>query len=89
MGRDRFVRNVAIALGNSGSAGAVPVLERLRGDASDLVREAADWGLSALADDLERVRGERSGDDRSEQVEDGDEKQGRGGEAEPQAERAV
>lgn len=89
VGRDRFVRNVAIALGNSGSAGAVPVLERLREDASDLVREAADWGLSALADDLERMRGERGGDDRREEVEDGDEEQGRGGQPEPQTERAV
>ena len=89
VGRDRFVRNVAIALGNSGTADAVPVLERLREDASDLVREAADWGLSALADDLERVRGERSGDDGREQVQDGHEKQGRGGEAEAETQRAV
>ena len=89
VGRDRFVRNVAIALGNSGSAGAAPVLQRLTEDASELVREAARWGLSALAEDLERVRGERGGDDRREQVEHRDKEQRRGGEAQPQPERAV
>jgi epoxyqueuosine reductase len=49
-GRDRFVRNVLIALGNSGDASAVPVIERLLHDASSLVRGAAVWALSQLAD---------------------------------------
>jgi epoxyqueuosine reductase len=49
-GRDRFVRNVLIALGNSGDTGAVPVIERLLHDASSLVRGAAVWALAQLAD---------------------------------------
>ncbi len=50
IGRDRFIRNVLIAIGNSGDAVLVPsVLARL-GDASMLVRGAAVWALSRLAD---------------------------------------
>jgi epoxyqueuosine reductase len=49
-GRDRFVRNVLVALGNSGDASAVPVIERLLHDASSLVRGAAVWALAQLAD---------------------------------------
>ncbi len=49
IGRDRFVRNVAYALGNSGNrATALPAVERLRKDASPLVRDAADWALLRL-----------------------------------------
>ncbi len=48
-GRARFVRNVLIALGNSGDAAAVPAIERLLGDVSPLVRGAAVWALSRLA----------------------------------------
>jgi epoxyqueuosine reductase len=47
-GRDRFVRNVLIAIGNSGDASLVPDAERLLGDASPLVRGAAVWALSRL-----------------------------------------
>ena len=49
-GRDRFVRNVVIALGNSGDAAAVPIIERLLTDAAPLVRGAAVWALAQLAD---------------------------------------
>lgn len=50
IGRDRFVRNVAYALGNSGGAEAVlPAVERLLRDSSPLVRGAAVWALSQLA----------------------------------------
>jgi len=49
-GRDRFVRNVAIALGNSGESAAIPAVERLLGDASPLVRGAAIWALARLVD---------------------------------------
>jgi epoxyqueuosine reductase len=52
-GRNRFVRNVLIALGNSGDGGAVPVIERLLDDASPLVRGAAVWALAQLADQSE------------------------------------
>ena len=46
IGRNRFVRNVAIALGNSGTAAAAEALERLARDPSPLVRGAAVWGLA-------------------------------------------
>src|SRR5690606_4259295 len=49
VGRDRFVRNVLIALGNSGDAAAVPVVESRLDDASPLVRAMAVWALRALA----------------------------------------
>jgi epoxyqueuosine reductase len=49
IGRDRFVRNVLIALGNSADVDAVPVVrDRLR-DASPLVRAMAVWALSRLS----------------------------------------
>jgi len=48
-GRDRFLRNVVIALGNSGAAAAVPAVERLLTDGSPLVRGMAVWALSRLA----------------------------------------
>ncbi|HTO82523.1 MAG TPA: tRNA epoxyqueuosine(34) reductase QueG [Methylomirabilota bacterium] len=57
-GRDRFVRNVLIALGNSGDAAAIPIIERLLADAAPLVRGAAVWALAQLADppSFERLR---------------------------------
>jgi len=48
IGRDRFIRNVAYALGNSGSIDAVPAVQHLLNDDSALVREAAGWALSRL-----------------------------------------
>ncbi len=48
IGRDRMVRNAAIAAGNSGSAALMAPLEALRADPSDTVREAVDWALSEL-----------------------------------------
>ena len=47
-GRDRFVRNVMIAIGNSGDAALAPKAEALLRDASPLVRGAAVWALSRL-----------------------------------------
>jgi epoxyqueuosine reductase len=47
-GRDRFIRNVLIAIGNSGDASLVPQAERLLSDASPLVRGAAVWALGRL-----------------------------------------
>ena len=49
-GRDRFVRNVAIAAGNSGDNAMVAPLQALLGDESELVREAASWALGELSD---------------------------------------
>ena len=48
IGRDRFVRNVLIAIGNSGDAALAAEAERLLDDASPLVRGAAVWALSRL-----------------------------------------
>lgn len=49
IGRDRLLRNVAYALGNTGDRKAsLPAVERLRKDASPLVRDAADWARSRL-----------------------------------------
>jgi epoxyqueuosine reductase len=53
IGRDRFVRNVLIAIGNSDAALAGEA-ERLLDDASPLVRGAAVWALGQL--DPERLR---------------------------------
>lgn len=48
IGRDRFVRNVLIAIGNSGEAALADEARRLLGDASPLVRGAAVWALGQL-----------------------------------------
>jgi epoxyqueuosine reductase len=47
-GRNRFVRNVLIAIGNSGDATLAGEPLRLLGDSSALVRGAAVWALSRL-----------------------------------------
>lgn len=49
VGRDRFLRNVLIATGNSEDAVALPVVERLLADASPLVRAMAVWAAGCLA----------------------------------------
>jgi len=48
IGRDRFVRNVLIAIGNSGDATLAGEAEQLLGDPSPLVRAAAVWALKQL-----------------------------------------
>jgi len=48
IGRDRFIRNVLIAIGNSGDAALAQEATRLLGDDSALVRGAAVWALSQL-----------------------------------------
>lgn len=47
-GRDAMLRNLCVGLGNTGSAGAIDVLQRCCGDASELVREHASWALERL-----------------------------------------
>jgi len=47
-GRDRFIRNVLIAIGNSGDVDLAVEAERLLDDSSPLVRGAAVWALSRL-----------------------------------------
>jgi epoxyqueuosine reductase len=48
IGRDRFIRNVLIAIGNSQDAGLAREAERLLSDPSPLVRGAAVWALAQL-----------------------------------------
>jgi epoxyqueuosine reductase len=48
-GRDRFIRNVLIAAGNSGDPALLPQVERLATDESALVRAMAVWALGQLA----------------------------------------
>ncbi|MDE0880464.1 MAG: tRNA epoxyqueuosine(34) reductase QueG, partial [Sphingomonas bacterium] len=50
IGRDRMVRNAAIAAGNSGDAELAAMLAPLLEDESDVVRDAAVWALSRLAE---------------------------------------
>lgn len=49
-GRDRFVRNVLIAIGNSGDAALAESAEQLLRDESELVRAMAVWALGRLTD---------------------------------------
>jgi epoxyqueuosine reductase len=48
IGRDRFIRNVLIAIGNSGDAPLAPHAKRLSADPNPLVRGAAAWALAQL-----------------------------------------
>jgi epoxyqueuosine reductase len=48
IGRDRFVRNVLYAIGNSGEPALATDAERLLNDPSPVVRGAAVWALSRL-----------------------------------------
>ncbi|HEY2523587.1 MAG TPA: tRNA epoxyqueuosine(34) reductase QueG [Candidatus Binataceae bacterium] len=50
IGRDRFVRNVLIAIGNSGEGALAREAERLLVDESPLVRGAAVWALAQLVE---------------------------------------
>ena len=58
IGRDRFVRNVLIAIGNSGDENFVSVAEHLRNDSSPLVRAMAVWALAQLSshEQFQRLR---------------------------------
>ena len=58
IGRDRFVRNVLVAIGNSGRAALAPAAKRLLDDPSSLVRGMAIWALGRLlgADEFEALR---------------------------------
>ena len=49
IGRDRFIRNVLIAIGNSHDRALAIEAERLLDDESPIVRGAAVWALSQLA----------------------------------------
>jgi epoxyqueuosine reductase len=47
-GRNRLVRNVAIAIGNSGEGSLLPVAQRLAMDADTVVAEAGGWAVARL-----------------------------------------
>ncbi len=61
IGRDRFLRNVLIAIGNSGAAALIEAVTPHLTDPSPLVRAMAVWALGRLADPatVERARIER------------------------------
>jgi epoxyqueuosine reductase len=48
IGRDRFVRNVLYAIGNSATPGLIVVAETLRDDPDPMVAEAAAWAADML-----------------------------------------
>ena len=47
-GRNRFVRNVLVAIGNSGAPNLIPAIKSRLSDESSLVRGAAIWALAQL-----------------------------------------
>ena len=49
IGRDRMVRNAAIAAGNSGQPALIPRLQTLLSDPNPVVAEAAGWALGKLS----------------------------------------
>ena len=63
IGRDRFVRNVLYAIGNSGELALAAEAERLLDDPSPLVRGAAVWALGRLVSSaaFEALRATRFG----------------------------
>jgi epoxyqueuosine reductase len=69
LGRDRFIRNVLIAIGNSGSDDASAARENL-GDSSPLVRAMAAWALRQIAsnEEFEAERDQRLNNERDEAV---------------------
>ncbi|MEI9887723.1 MAG: tRNA epoxyqueuosine(34) reductase QueG [Rhizomicrobium sp.] len=69
IGRDRFVRNVLIAIGNSGDAALAEEAVRLLGDAAPPVRAMAVWALGRLGvahDFAQRAAEESDADVRAE-----------------------
>jgi epoxyqueuosine reductase len=49
IGRDRFLRNVAIAIGNSGDLALLPEVQRLSAEPDAVLSEAARWAVQRLA----------------------------------------
>jgi epoxyqueuosine reductase len=59
-GRNRFVRNVAVALGNAGDPRAIPALERAAArDPDAQVREHAAWAIARIRSDWPPAPGTR------------------------------
>ncbi len=59
LGRNRFLRNVLVAAGNSGDPALLPRVRALLDDASPLVRGSAVWALSKI--DPELAEAEKTG----------------------------
>jgi epoxyqueuosine reductase len=57
IGRDRFVRNVLYAIGNSGDATLHPVAQSLTDDPAPEVSDAARWAVMRLQDAANRMAG--------------------------------
>ncbi|MBW5435613.1 tRNA epoxyqueuosine(34) reductase QueG [Bradyrhizobium canariense] len=70
IGRERFLRNVLIAIGNSGDAALADEARRLLEDESALVRGAAVWALGQLMprDEFETIRTNAIAGERDESV---------------------
>lgn len=70
LGRDRFVRNVLYAIGNSGERELASEAERLLDDPAPVVRGAAVWALERLLETAvyEALRAERLADESDETV---------------------
>lgn len=49
LGHERWLRNIAVALGNSGSEGAIPILQQRLNDPSQLVTTHVAWALAVLS----------------------------------------
>jgi len=64
VGRDRFVRNVLIAAGNSGDAALIPHVENLITDPSPIVRAMAIWAMSRLVPASEFARRRKGQEDK-------------------------
>ncbi len=64
IGRDRFLRNILIAIGNSATAALAPVAERALDDPAPVVRAMAVWALSRLLppDTFRHLAGTRPSD---------------------------
>jgi epoxyqueuosine reductase len=85
IGRNRFIRNVLIAAGNSGDSSLLPQIEAHLADQSPLVRAMAVWALGMLSDAVQyaRLRGlhlpfEADAEVRSEWFGQSDERGGQG-----------
>ena len=48
IGRNRFVRNVLYAIGNSGARDMIPVARSLQSDTDQTISEAAHWAVGQL-----------------------------------------
>ena len=70
IGRDRFIRNVLVALGNSGNSSLASVASSLFRDSSPLVRGMAVWAWRRLvsSDEFTKNRGRYLAEERDPEV---------------------